>query len=101
MTEHEYQDALTLPAAYTNMWSQVLIQAMHDATKGMSHGKPNRARHLREIEEARSYILTPNRGFNEVCYLAGLDPVAVRERAAKLIAASPSPEQLAGIETVQ
>lgn len=97
----EYNDALTLPAAYSNMWSQVLMQAIHDATSAPKSGNAKSATRLRLVEEARNYITVPNRGFNEVCHLAGLEPEAVRERAMKLIAASPTPAQLVGIETVQ
>lgn len=100
MTEQDYRDADTLPAAFTNMWAQVLMQAIHDATAAPKSGKRNVMTCFREIELARNYLTIPNRDFNEVCHMAGLEPEAVRERAIKLIAASPSPEQLAGIETV-
>lgn len=96
----EYHDELTLPQARINLWAQVLAQAITDATKGLNAGRFEPQRQLREIEEVRRYLTQPNRGFNEVCHLAGLEPEAVRERATKLIEAAPSAEQLAGIETV-
>ncbi|MDR6831342.1 hypothetical protein J2W99_005095 [Bosea robiniae] len=94
----EYRDDLTLPAAMTNMWSQVLLQAVRDATTRNPSAPSSSLR--REIESARNYLTKPNADFNEVCYLAGLDPQAVRQRAIKLIAAAPSIDQLAGTETV-
>ncbi|PZX46438.1 hypothetical protein LX76_04651 [Cereibacter changlensis] len=49
---------------------------------------------MREIRHARIYLTKPNRDFNDVCHLAGVDPQATRERLTKLIAEAPSPEEL-------
>ncbi|WP_336813494.1 hypothetical protein [Bosea sp. MMO-172] len=94
----EYRDDLTTPSAFSNMWAQVLLQTLKDATTRNTSTSSSSLR--REIESARNYLTKPNPDFNEVCYLAGLDPQAVRQRAIKLIAAAPSIDELAGAETV-
>lgn len=90
-----YHDDLTMPGACTSMWSQVLMLTVSDATIGVAKGSASLPQRRREIAEARDYLTIPNRDFNEVCHLAGLDPVAIRERAIRLIANAPSIESLA------
>lgn len=79
------------------LWAAVLHQALRDAVHGAAVCGTDAAgpeTRLRLTTEARDYLTRPNSDFNEVCYLAGLDPVAVRERAIQLIAAAPLPEEL-------
>lgn len=91
----EYRDDLTTPAAFRELWAQVLLVAIADATKGVPRGGTKRNQRLYEIEHARAFLMSPNRDFIEVCSLAGLDPAAVRERAIALIRRAPSAEALA------
>ena len=95
MTDAPFHDDLTMPGACADLWSQVLMLAISDALNPADMGRPSLVQRMREIQQARDDLTIPNRDFNEVCRLAGLDPEAVRERAAKLIAAAPSVEILA------
>lgn len=97
MIEAPYDDDLISQADCENLWQQVLLQAVNDAIRGIKDSNIATTR-ARLIQQARDYITVPNRDFNEVCSLAGLDPEAVRERVAPMIAAAPSPEELANPE---
>lgn len=78
------------------LWSEVLLTVISDALTGVSEtGTPQSRAH--SIRAARQYLTRPNRDFNMVCHLAGVDPVATRERLAVQIAQAPSPEELAQI----
>lgn len=98
MTEAPYDDNLISQADCENLWQQVLLQAVNDAVRGIKVSGDTAASRVRLIRQARDYIIKPNPDFNEVCSLAGMDPEAVRERVAPMIAAAPSPEELAGPE---
>lgn len=69
------------------LWCAVIHQAISEA-KGEVVAATSAVNRQRIIDEARDWLTRPNRGFNEVCHLAGLDPVAVRERAQRMFAAS-------------
>lgn len=96
MTEIEYDETATEPQTRETLWRSVLMAAVEDALTGAQLGSTKQAK-VSATYEARAYIVTPNSDFNEVCALAGLDPVAVRERLIPQIAAAPKPEQLFAI----
>lgn len=64
------------------LWRAVIAQAMQDAV--MFCGV-NKVKQL-EVSQARSWLLTSNANFNEVCALADLEPTQVRVFARKAIA---------------
>ena len=77
------------------LWCEVLLQQILDAlygARGSDIPKKNRALLTRQ---ARAYLTTPSRDFNNVCYLIGVDPEAARERLSAAINKAPSPEELA------
>lgn len=80
-----------------DLWRSVLTAAINDAVYGTvaNNVSISMQSKVTVIKESRSYILIPNKDFNEVCYLAQLDPQAVREHVSKLIAVAPTPEELA------
>lgn len=79
------------------LWSEVLYAAVTDAVEGVAViGSQNTVSRMNDTERARRYIMHPNAGFNQVCYLAGLDPVAVREHVTRKIAKAPTSAELAG-----
>lgn len=63
------------------LWRAVITQALDDATM---FGSTNKAKLA--ISQARSWLLSPNQHFNEVCALADLEPSRVRMLARKRIA---------------
>lgn len=67
-----------------SLWCAVIKQAFDDAI-----GAAISTTTELEQRQARLWFTRPNRDFNEACYLAGLDPVAVRERAAQAIETAP------------
>ena len=75
------------------LWCAVLLAAVDDAVTGPPslEGTPTPAAKAHAWRRARDYVLTPNRDFADVCHLAGLDPVAVRERVAAQCLAHPLP----------
>ncbi|MCZ7907749.1 hypothetical protein O9X94_00385 [Agrobacterium leguminum] len=78
------------------LWRAVLMNAIDEAVRGPSMSVDKTAKiRIYHIEQARIYLTRPNRDFETVCALAGLDPDAVRERVTKQIAEAPSPEELA------
>lgn len=99
MTEaaDSYHDDITHPDSARALWAAVLHQTVNDAIHGVytgSGGANTVKARLQLINEARRYLTTPSRDFDEVCTLAGLDPEAVRDHAIRLIAAAPPPEEL-------
>ncbi len=91
-----FDDELSTPRGHENLWSAVLLNAIEEAVHGISRSfAGNEHKRIRANIEAREYITVPNRGFNEVCHLAGVDPEAVRERVMKRLADAPTPEELA------
>ena len=75
------------------LWTAVLSNALFDALYGPGSTKADAK--LQIIIQARAYLTRPNKDFDQVCSLAGLDPEAVQERTRRLIAKAPSPEELA------
>lgn len=76
-----------------NLWREVLLLAVTDALIGSTAGD-SRTTKIKATHKARRYITTPNADFNQVCHMASLDPIAVREAVAKRIAAAPTVESL-------
>ncbi|QCP84720.1 hypothetical protein EYE35_03195 [Cereibacter sphaeroides] len=77
------------------LWQEVLLCAIGDALIGVpGYAAHDRAARLKATHEARDYILRPNRDFDLICNLAGVDPEATRERLSKQIAEAPPPEEL-------
>jgi hypothetical protein len=77
----------------TDLWREVLLLAVTDALIGSTVGS-NRAAKIKATHKARNYITTPNADFNQVCHMANLDPIAVRDAVSKQIAAAPTVEDL-------
>lgn len=63
------------------MWRAVISQAVIDAswTRTGKHENPDDSRLNRD--QARAWLLGNSRDFRHVCYLADLDPDAVRDSA--------------------
>lgn len=93
MTEERpiYIDGLGEIEGHKNLWCAVLANVVAEALGNVVGGVSAPTRN-RIICEARDYITIPNRHFNEVCSLAGLDPEAVRDRVTRQLADTPSPE---------
>ncbi|WP_152848867.1 hypothetical protein [Brucella intermedia] len=86
--EYQYDDSLICAEASQILWRRVLRQAIDDALGScIPYKDPISARTF--LTQSRSYILSPNRDFDEVCSLAGLDPDAVRERLRPVLEANP------------
>lgn len=77
-----------------NLWQQVLQVAVDDALVGNSDSGASKAARIHATHLTRTYLTKPNQDFDDVCHLAGLDPVAVREAMSKKIAAAPTIEEL-------
>lgn len=78
-----------------SLWASVLLLVIEDALYGAgSVGLQSRAERIHATNDARTYLTRPNRDFDIVCSLAGVDPIATRERLTKQIAAAPSVEEL-------
>jgi hypothetical protein len=78
------------------LWSEVLYAAVTDAVEGFATKSSQSAvARANDIKAARRYITMPNADFNQVCYMAGLDPVAVREHVSRKIANARTPAELA------
>lgn len=91
----EFNDDLSAIQGRENLWRAVLMNALEEAISGVNRGDYNDPlRRATLIREARNYVTVPNSDFDIVCSLAGLDPEAVRECAAKQIAVAPTPEEL-------
>lgn len=96
MMDTTFDDDHTDPADCERFWQAVLAQVITDALQGSKMAGDTQMTRVRQIQEARDYITQPNRDFNEVCYLAGMNPEAVRERLRTTIAEASAPEELAG-----
>ena len=73
-------------SAQRQLWCAVLHEAVTDAVHGptaVQSGTITEKGRTATWQRARDYILRPNRDFLDVCELAGVDPVAVREAVAK------------------
>jgi len=66
------------------LWRAVIQQALTDAVVPLSRVTAIRLEQMR----AREWFIQPNRDFEEVCGLAGLEPDQVRDRARKAIDAA-------------
>lgn len=78
------------------LWSEVLYAAVTDAVEGVAQiGSQSATSRINDTERARCYITVPNADFNQVCHMAGLDPIAVRENVTRKIAKAPTPAELA------
>jgi hypothetical protein len=71
------------------LWCAVLENAIQEAS-GIVVAEFGSGRDL-AVRRARDYLLKPNGDFNIVCSLAGLDPIAVRERLVKQLGRLPAP----------
>ncbi len=74
-----------MEASDRQLWVAVIMNAIEDARGNVAGSKG--AGKVREARAARLWLTKPNRDFNTVCYLAGLDPVAVRERVSSVLQA--------------
>ncbi|PVA06115.1 hypothetical protein [Thalassorhabdomicrobium marinisediminis] len=79
----------------TSLWREVLYLALQDALHGPRLSGAQRTK-IKETYKARAYFTVPNADFNQVCHLADLDPIAVREAVAAQIKTAPTPEELIG-----
>lgn len=64
------------------LWCAVIQQALLDATEPLSTKFKWRRN---EQRSARDWLTKPNKDFNVVCALAGLEPMRVRTYATKLV----------------
>ncbi|WP_316227874.1 MULTISPECIES: hypothetical protein [unclassified Bradyrhizobium] len=64
------------------LWCAVIQQAIIDATSPLSTTKA--AERLDQLR-SRDWLTKPNKDFNAVCALAGMEPIRVRAFAASLI----------------
>jgi hypothetical protein len=62
------------------LWEAVVQQAIRDATLTGTTNTSKRAKH-----DARQWLTIPNRDFDEVCALAGLEPDWIRNNVSELI----------------
>ena len=72
------------PAHARRLWCAVILQAITDAR--IQIGPVDTKGRGLEKERAVRWLTLPNRDFAHVCSLAGLDPKAVRERVAGMLA---------------
>lgn len=91
-----FDDDLSAIDARENLWREVIAVTIRDALFGVSTGDSIETR-IRQTYEARSYLTVKNRDFEEVCYLAGLDPAAAREHLSRQIDKAPSPDALLSV----
>ena len=79
-----------------SLWCAVLLAAISDAMNGAPNAISSSVEiRILETKRARRYLTEPHyHGFINVCEMAGLDPIAVRERLRILIAQAPTPEEL-------
>jgi hypothetical protein len=75
--------------AEKQLWASVITQALADAVV------PRTERSTHEIDRARRWLTVPNKDFDLVCELAGLEPWQVRAYAESEIAkANTTPRKL-------
>lgn len=66
------------------LWCAVIANTLDEAQGHVvAAGSQNSRDNI--IAGARDWLTKPNRDFNTVCHLAGLDPMAVRERARRVL----------------
>ncbi len=65
------------------LWCAVILQAIADAQMPDIPSGENDRTVARQ--RALNWLTKPNRDFSTVCHLAGLDPVAIRERAISIL----------------
>jgi hypothetical protein len=88
-----YDDDHCAAGRIERLWQTVLSVVVAEALRGEDlQGTPRERVH--DIKAARYYLTVPNRDFDTVCSLAGLDPDAVRDRMVKMIKEAPSPEEI-------
>ena len=83
-------DKVTLPEK--DLWVAVLCRAALDAFKGPPHLDMNRPANISHKnyynynrDQARHFFLSGGSHFNEVCEMAGRNPIYVKEKARKLL----------------
>lgn len=75
------------------LWASVIQNAIQDAQGNFANTGAREYTKVRLRKEALDWLTKPNGGFNEVCYLAGFDPVAVRERCQRMFPPIDEPER--------
>lgn len=80
---------------HRTLWQEVLLQTIEDALLGPSLDL-SEERRVRTCKAARAYLTTASKDLEQVCQLAGFDPMAVLQKLRTKIAQAPSPEKLAG-----
>ena len=83
---HSAYERLMLKMTYddkgeTALWRAVIGQALIDAKYG--NGKKRNSKYTKE--SAQSWLLCNQADFTTVCERAGLEPVAIRERARRFL----------------
>ena len=75
-------------------WQAVLLAAVQDAIHGIPSVVNVKSAQLRAVanHRARAYVLMPNADFNQVCHLAGFDPISLREVMTRICAQHPLPD---------
>lgn len=78
------------------LWLAILQLAVADAVFGVPTGiNQSKETRVHMTNDARDYILKPNKDFDTVCELAGLEPEYVRRKVATQIVNQPTAETLA------
>ncbi|TAI63453.1 hypothetical protein [Bradyrhizobium sp. Leo170] len=72
------------------LWRAVLLQAITDATEPLS---TKRLSTRMDQIRCREWFTRPNRDFDEVCHLAGVEPDRVRKHVVPLIAEASKRDQ--------
>ncbi|WP_417724207.1 hypothetical protein [Salipiger sp.] len=76
------------------LWVEVLMSAIEDALLGVPAFVGEVSDRVAATHTARAFFLRPSPDLRTICDLIGLDPVAVRDRVTRQIAAAPEPEDL-------
>lgn len=77
----------TVPASGAkSLWNSVIAQAIEDATSRVNPERSSHSQAHGDRLRAREWLTIPNRDFDIVCDLAGLEPDCVRAYAAQEIA---------------
>lgn len=82
------------------MWAEVLLLALQDATEGMRNYSGTDKTRLSRIKAARAYLTKQNKDFDIVCSLAGADPENMREGFQRKVAQAPIPDELMNAKRV-
>lgn len=78
-----YLDETTEPGSLVELWRRVVAQAMEDATRELKEHHQLNQRLI--VEDAKRWLLQPNKDFEEVCALAELEADYVRKCARQMI----------------